>query len=67
MVALAIVTLSAVTVCGHSVRLADLSEKIIEPPTTSGSLIYTGAEAQMKLKATGLEPLKDMDLGTQKS
>ena len=40
-------------------RLADLSEKMFDPPEPSET--YTGEEAIKKLKEMGLEPPEDMD------
>jgi hypothetical protein len=48
-----------ILVHGHSVRLADLSEKTFDPPKTFKTC--TGEEAIKKLKEMELEPPEDMD------
>lgn len=49
-----------VLVHGRFVPLADLSEKMFDPPTTFNRT-YTGEEAIKKLKEMGLEPPEDME------
>ena len=51
---------TSVLVLGRSMRLAALSEKTFDPPTTFNET-YTGDEAIKKLKEMGLEPPEDMD------
>jgi hypothetical protein len=51
---------TSVLVPGRPMRLADLTEKTFDPPTTFNET-YTGEEAIKKLKEMGLEPPEDMD------
>jgi len=51
---------TSVLVHGRSMRLADLSVKTFDPPTTFNET-YEGEEAIKKLKEMGLEPPDDMD------
>ncbi len=51
---------TSVLVLGNSMRLADLTEKTFDPPTTFNET-HTGEEAIKKLKEMGLEPPEDMD------
>jgi hypothetical protein len=51
---------TSVLVHGRSMRLADLSERTFDPPTTFNKT-YEGDEAIKKLKEMGLEPPEDMD------
>jgi|ERR1035437_1362576 hypothetical protein len=51
---------TSVLVFGRSMRLADLSVKTFNPPTTFNKT-YEGEEAIKKLKEMGLEPPEDMD------